>query len=174
MPASRLASEVILDIEQRLHKLEGMINAIDFNIKLLLNDKNIQSRPSPTSLPSNQATVPLTASVEAVEFVQEPIVTLKPPVKRVVQESITYSDSKVIVLAQVEIFDANETNGKRKLIDKVRTNNAGKWTASLFPGAYVVRIAKQATSLKPQVSIQYEINVPVSNKPLSLPARKID
>ena len=88
--------------------------------------------------------------------------------KRVVQEKLIYGDGKNIVMAQIEIF-----NTKGKLIDKRRTNHSGKWTTSLMPGTYIIRVAKTATSSRPSATGQYEIVVEPESKPLQLGIRTL-
>ncbi len=176
MSKERSASEVLLSLEDRIENLEGLVRSIDHNVKLLLSRQNapVATPPAPVVRATAEAPsviVPTpkernAPSVEAVEFVQEE--QENPSKKRVVQEKLTYADGKVIILAQVEVFDING-----KLADKRKTNNAGKWTSSLLPGKYTIRVAKQRTSLKPQVTGQYEIVVPPGDKPLQLESRKL-
>jgi hypothetical protein len=176
-PKKRTASEAIISLEQRVERMEGLLKSIDHNVKLQLSRQNVQLTvpsgpvlmPGPVTVSAPTASAPIgpAPTVEAVEF---PQVEIQPAtnVKRVVQEKVTYGDSKVIIIAQVEIFDM-----AGKLIDKKQTNNAGKWTSSLLPGKYLVRVAKQRTSTKPQATGQYEILVPPGNKPLQLGNRKL-
>jgi hypothetical protein len=160
----RSASEVILSLEHEVSCLKGMINSIDHNVKLLLSRQNVQlSVPVQQKLHQSPVLARAeSATVEAVEFVQVD------NGKRVVQERLTYGDSKPIILAQVEIFGMDG-----KLVDKRKTNNAGKWTSSLPPGKYMIRVAKTATSVKAQVTGQYEINITPGDKPLQLDSRKV-
>jgi hypothetical protein len=172
----RSASDVLLSIEERVEVLEGAVKSIDHNVKLLLSRQNAKLAASsvkllPSQMPAAETPTPAqpqaeAPTVEAVEFVQ--VQKDNPNAKRVVQEKLTYMDSKVIILAQVEIFNMNG-----ECIDTRRTNNTGKWTSSLRPGKYTVRVAKQQTSVKPQVTGQYDIVVPPGNKPLQLENRKL-
>ncbi|KKN67644.1 hypothetical protein LCGC14_0459030 [marine sediment metagenome] len=164
----RTASEIILSLEQRVETMEGLVRSIDHNIKLVLSRQNAQLHAVSPPAPPEPAPPPSspTPTVEAVEFVQvQPSTPVK---KRVVQEKLVYGDLKGIILAQVEIFDMSG-----KLVDKKRTNNAGKWASSLFPGKYMIRVAKQKTAAKPQATGQYEIIVTPGIKPLQLENRKL-
>lgn len=175
----RTASEAILALEDDVAELKGMLKVIDNNVKLLLSRQNAKLTisanpvlipgPATATVLAPTSTSTVTNSVESVESVEFPQVDPNAPArKRVVQEKITYGDGKVIILAQVEIFDLDGN-----LIDKKKTNSTGKWTVSLLPGKYLVRVAKPRTSTKPQATGQYEILVLPGDKPLQLGNRKL-
>lgn len=177
----RKTSDVLIDLEEKVSQILSYVRTLDTNLKLLLNEKNtqqppqniqealkqaVESRPSEAFQPS--ADKPQ-VTAEPVDFPQvEPV---KPGGKeRVVQEKIFYKkDNKVVLLAQVEIFDSS---GK-KLVKKTRTNNQGAWTAKLSPGSYHLRVAKSATSTKPAICVNYQINVTPGDGPLTLESRKL-
>jgi len=170
----RSASEVLLSLENRVEILEGLVRSIDHNIKLLLNNKNISERKI-IKEPINKISKPKVSkdksaskvvTADAVDFVQ--VDSGVKNRKRTVRERLTYSDSKAIVLAQVEIFDSSG-----QLIAKKRTNNEGKWTESLLPGEYSIRVAKGKTSINPPIGVNYEIFVSPDDKPLQLEDRKL-
>lgn len=92
-----------------------------------------------------------------------------PPVpdkKSPVKQKVIYPNGKNICLANVEIFSLGPTG--EHLIKKCRTNSAGKWSAPLSSGRYTVCVSKIGTSTKPNVDVTYEIDIPVSDKPLEL------
>lgn len=176
---NRTASEAILALEDSVDEIKGILKVLDTNVKLLLSRQNVKLTipsgpvlmpgPVTVSAPEAPTSIAPTASAVTVEAVEFPQVDVNaPPRKRVVQEKLTYGDGKVIILAQVEIFDLSGN-----LVDKRKTNNTGKWTSSLMPGKYLIRIAKQRTSTKAQATGQYEILVLPGNKPLQLGSRKL-
>jgi hypothetical protein len=81
-----------------------------------------------------------------------------------VQQLILYPDKKNVCLAHVEIF--NENNN---LVKKVKTNAMGKWMATLDPGIYKINVSKVAAGNKPPVELSYEVEIPISDRPLELP-----
>ncbi len=84
-----------------------------------------------------------------------------------IQQKVLYPDNKVVVLANIEIFDTN-----KNLIKKTKTNNVGKWNALLEPGAYVVHVFKSGTVDKPSIDRKFEISVPVIDTPIELDVLK--
>ncbi len=159
MTKERQVSQVILDLEKKIDDILGYVKSIDTNVKLVLNSVNLNNRALPSKIGSKIATV------EPVEFAQ---VSGDSKAPRTVQGKLIYSDSKVMILAQVEIFDSSG-----QLVKKTKTNNAGKWIASLLPGTYNVRVAKAGNSVKPSVAGQYAVTVQPGNEPLQLESKKI-
>jgi hypothetical protein len=176
----RKLSDVVIGLENDMKDVLGLLRSLDTNVKLLLNSQNMQRVPNPPreavfeahkSIPRPTAEAPAPGpTVEAVDFPQAFVPKTdfagRP---RTVQEKLYYaSDSKVILLAQIEIFDE-----AGKLVNKTRTNNQGAWTARLAPGAYKIRVAKTKTSTKPQVLETYNIMVTSGEGPLPLESRKL-
>lgn len=189
MANKRSASEVLLSLEDRIETLEGLARSIDHNVKLLLNNYNmINRKPIDKSTkqitPSKSKEVSKPKKKDSSEVVTAKVATAKTVTaesvdfvqverdienrKRTVQERLTYSNSKPIILAQVEIFDSS---GNR--VSKKNTNSKGMWAESLLPGEYKIRVAKGKTSVNPQVTANYELSVSPSEVPLQLEDRKL-
>lgn len=177
----RKLSDVVIGLENDMKDVLGLLRSLDTNVKLILNAQNMQQVSNPpreavfkahqsmSRHPTAEAPTP-GPTVEAVEFPKAFIPKTdfagKP---RTVQEKLYYAvDSKVILLAQVEIFDE-----AGELVNKTRTNNQGAWTARLAPGTYKIRVAKTKTSTKPQVLETYNIMVTSGEGPLPLESRKL-
>lgn len=71
------------------------------------------------------------------------------------QQRINYSDGKPVFMATVEIFDSNQN-----LVKQTKTNQVGKWLASLGTGEYIVKVTKGNSPLKPKVVLNYRISIP--------------
>lgn len=80
-----------------------------------------------------------------------------------VQQRVTYSDTKSVTSANVEIYDTNNT-----LVRQVKTNQAGKWMTSLPPGNYSVKVTKFQTNIKPKVESVFSISVTESDSGVEL------
>jgi len=78
--------------------------------------------------------------------------------KVTVEQSVFYPDGTKAVLVNVEIFNASNS-----LIKKSKTNSAGKWTALLDSGKYLIKLTKAPVNGKPLIQKQFEIDV-VSNE----------
>jgi hypothetical protein len=194
----RKSTDVLLSLEAKVTESLGLLRNIDNNLKLLLNQKNVSEQtvknlqalmpqPTPIKMEAPAVTDPkppvvvnqapsVSNSVEAVDFPQidNPVPVGGPP--RTVQEKILYEkDGKIILLAQVEIFQEEVINNQPtlKLVKKTRTNNQGTWTAKLPPGVYKVRVAKQPVQNRPAIAKTYEVRVISGEGPLILESRKL-
>lgn len=195
----RKSTDVLLSLEAKVTESLGLLRNIDNNLKLLLNQKNISEQTvknlqalTPQPAPSIKMEAPavtdpkppvvanqvpsVSNSVEAVDFpqVDNPVPVGGPP--RTVQEKILYEkDGKIVLLAQVEIFQEEVINNQPtlKLVKKTRTNNQGTWTAKLPPGVYKVRVAKQPVQNRPAIAKTYEVRVISGEGPLILESRKL-
>ena len=184
------ASELLLELEQKIDLILGYLKTSDLNYKLIIArlDKLASSINQPIATtpvkPSMVPTVPqLTPRIAVPEFqeVDEnnlPIINeeLQPQSgrrdqrtpgqnkkKTQVQQKISYPDGKVVILANVEISD-----GAGQVVKQTRTNHAGKWSAALEPGKYLVKIYKPPTSNKPVVEQKFVVDIPASDTPLEL------
>jgi hypothetical protein len=88
---------------------------------------------------------------------------LEPDKKVPVSQKVLYPDGKAVVLANVEIY-----NSAKELLKKTRTNNVGKWAATLDPGKYTIRVQKTGTNEKPAVERSFEVDIPVSEGSVDL------
>lgn len=185
------ASEILLELEQKVDLILGYLKTSDLNYKLIiarldkltsLVNQNTFTQPatiSKTNILDNKL-IPKPAVVEFHEMDEEnnPVINeeLQPQAgrrdlrtqgqnkkKTQVQQKISYPDGKVVILANIEIFDNN-----KKLVKQTRTNSAGKWNASLSAGKYFIKIYKAPTSNKPLISKEYEVDIPESDILLEL------
>lgn len=80
-----------------------------------------------------------------------------------IQQKIVYKeDGKSICLAHVSIY-------KNSILQKeVKTNAAGKWSASLEPGKYIIKITKHGSNERTNIEKSFDISVPESNAPVQL------
>lgn len=79
------------------------------------------------------------------------------------QQRIIYPDQKPVYMANVEIFDINS-----KLVKQTKTNQVGKWLASLASGEYQIKISKAGGPLKPKVEMEYRILIPNQDSAVDL------
>lgn len=162
------ASELLVEINQKLDSLLGIVRNQDLLLKTLNNriSKNSQSIPPPENKIINSST----ELVSDDEFVQVNTDEFNAEIQKsggkkvAVQQRVTYSDGKNICLASVEITGDNLKSSK-----KLKTNAMGKWIAVLEPGNYVVRISKPANKNKQVITISSSFTVTESDKPVELP-----
>lgn len=180
---NKKASELLVEMDQKLDKILGIIGNHDLLLKTLNNrvsNKNVvQSIPTQPqkSLPGLKPGITLgdfgleqTELVSDNEFVQvntdhfDAEIQKSNGKKVAVQQKVTYSDGKNICLASVEI-----TGESLKVPKKLKTNAMGKWLAALDPGNYVVSVNKSKNTNKQSVAISMNITIPESDKPIELP-----
>ncbi len=80
-----------------------------------------------------------------------------------VQQKISYADGKNVYMANVQILDSNNN-----IIKQTKTNQTGKWLASLAPGDYKVMVSKSGTTLKPKVELSYSVTIPIQDSTVEL------
>jgi len=85
-----------------------------------------------------------------------------------VQQRILYADGKNVYMANVDILDI-----ENKLVKQTKTNQVGKWLASLSPGDYQVNVFKAGTQLKPKVELSYRVTIPNQDSTVELETRKV-
>ena len=183
MTDKRKASEVLLSLEKRIEKVEGMVAQIDLNVKSILNKLNIASKAKALTFdpplippPKRQPiATPLAGPVviptvdDVVTFPQVEI----PASQRssVVEQKVVYSDGRPVILAAVTIAEAAiPTN----IIAKKKTDSHGKWHNMLLGGKYVVEVIKGPTAAKRGFKVEYEIEVPGDGKPLTLEMKQVE
>lgn len=181
--SEKKATDLLVEIDEKIDQILSYIKVQDFNYKILLNrvnsliEKSEAFKGGAAAVPAPAAAAPppfsVTAPKEEVEFVVEPEPEKKKfnpegSVKKVpVQQKVIYPDDSLVCLARVDIL----SNGE--LVKQVRTVQTGKWNAALLPGEYEVRISKSATKTKPQVNISYNIKVPESSNTVEIETKKV-
>jgi len=181
------ATDILVEINQKVDKLLGMVANHDLLLKTLNNklnktnipteNLNIPQVPLKTNIPGLKPGVVLGPNgleqkeiVSDDEFVQVNTDHLDAEIQKsngkkvAVQQRVTYADGSNICLANVEI-----TGNNLKAPKKLKTNAMGKWLIALEPGQYVVAITKSANKNKQGIAISMNITIPESDKPVELP-----
>jgi len=78
-------------------------------------------------------------------------------------QSVTDNTGKNIPLAIVEVYDLSN-----KLITSCRTDALGKWSASISPGNYYVKITKNDAKTKKLMESKVSFNVNYSQTPIEI------
>ncbi len=85
-------------------------------------------------------------------------------------QRIVYPDGKPVYMANVEIIDLITQN----LVKQTKTNQTGKWLASLVPGEYQVKISKGSNSLKSKVELDYRVTIPNQDSTVDLGTKMVE
>ena len=147
---SQSATEVLAEIHQHTTQILGYMKSIDYKYSLLLKriEKQLEENFSPALPPP-----------------EEPKKS-----KVLIQQLVSYPDNKWAPLVVVKIYDR-----EKHLIKETKTNSAGKWTANLDPGEYFIHLLKASVGQnKPKIDQYFSITVESSEKPIELPAQKIE
>lgn len=197
----RKVSDVILDMEEKVRYLTGLVTNLDNNTKLILDRLNFiintkpAEKPTPERTPATKSNImvakPMSGNLVDDDYDEygNPQLTEaimpggqrrtsrtqeKPSSKVPVSQRILFPDGQAIVLASVEILRPQQ-NKDPVLIKQTRTNPKGRWIAALEPGEYIVHIMKRqsADSSKLPVELRFPIQVPSSDEPLELPSPEL-
>lgn len=87
-----------------------------------------------------------------------------------VHQRIIYPDGKPVYMANVEIFEATTQN----VVKQTKTNQVGKWLASLSPGEYQIKIFKGGNSLKGKVELNYRVTIPNQDSTVDLGTKTVE
>lgn len=195
MTDQRKATDILLDMEERLNIALKMISNLDMNMKIVVNRLNQQSNIQPGQTQpvqfqtpiSNLPSLPQPEDKQVIETSPEDIVGLsEKPIKSArsprssvdtnnievksgkkvpVQQRLVDQNGKDLFLAELQIMDVE----KKNLIAKVRTNAAGKWQAALQPGRYSIQIVKTDSSTKKKYEATNDVNIPNIDAVFTLP-----
>lgn len=165
----RKATDIILDLEQKVDNLTRYLTNVDLNIKLILNRldglktadlSNVEARPSQDPKPTP---VPVEKQVTVESFAQVPGSSEKKIIKSVVApkqkkntiyQRVFYPDSGKAILVNVNIFDEQGSPA-----GQTKTDMSGKWKILLRPGKYTVVLKKSGTQNKPPIDETYPITI---------------
>ncbi len=86
-----------------------------------------------------------------------------------VQQRICFPDNKPVFMASVDIFDVQQN-----LVKQTKTNQVGKWLASLSPGTYLIKVAKGSSPLKPKVELSYTVMIPNQDSTVDLGVKTVE
>jgi hypothetical protein len=81
-----------------------------------------------------------------------------------IKQSLKYPDGRPLAMAKIDIYDVDKIN----LISSVKSSILGEWVESLLPEKYIINIFKKASGDKPEVSLEYMLDIPNSTTPLKL------
>jgi hypothetical protein len=174
MNKKRMASDVLIEIESKLDNILGYIRNIDFNNKLIIQRiSKLEGGKVPVEVGSKVQK--RTASTPSVQPSVSPVGGIvsdnsdsendqkNSAQKYLVQQKITYSDDKNVILVNIHIFDSDNN-----LIQKTRTSSSGKWSVGLGEGKYKVVLNKPGSTKRPALSKEFFINVSSDAHPLVL------
>lgn len=199
----RSATEILLSIEAKLIVLEKRTQNTEFLLKTLLSKTNSTNSNAGSIPPPVQNTIPVTSNVinkdnfelrpktnvfaelaaqQGIDLDMTESASIRTATrgqrgpkpsggqKISVSQILSFGDSPVF-LANVEVL--NENN---ELINQSRTNNKGRWMMALAQGSYQVHVTKRFApdSGKKSIDTTYQIEVPLSDKPLELDPRLIN
>jgi hypothetical protein len=161
-PKERKATDVLLDLETKIDAMQRAINSLSFDMKLVLEAikaKNVRLKSE-----SGSDSKPASAAAVTAPTVTAP--TVGPNI--VVTHAMVYADNKPIRLGKVEIFNLDN-----ELITSVMTNHTGKWTVTLKPGTYNIKLTKGATADKVALTHKYQINISEGQSNKDVPVIKV-
>lgn len=171
---TRKATDVLLNIEQQNIEILGHLRNQDMLLKNIINkiSKNEVKQNNITEVESKKSIMPglkpgVILNNDSTLVGKVKISDVNSSYKTQVQQRITFSDGKSVTSASVEIFSFEDN--KSLLIENKKTNATGKWTASLAPGKYLIKVFKKESAKHPVVNIQDELIIPDSDKPVQLP-----
>jgi len=112
------------------------------------------------------------AMKEAAEQNNKQVSTQIPTSTRVIPtyQKVAYEDGKAVYMAGVEIYGSDGV-----LIKKSTTDQVGKWKEALLPGEYLIKVNKSGNNKRPQVNMEYKINIPIAQTaPLDLGTKTVE
>lgn len=191
-PKTIKATELLQELDSKVSEILAYVKNIDFKYNLILDKLNkpisfveVEKKEKvalidpldsvsfvehkskslfeePKDLKSKIAAA-LSAASAATDSNKSENINTKSNKKISVQQRIVYPDNKNVFMASVEILDLNGN-----IIEKLKTNNVGKWIVTLTSGEYQVKINKTSTNNKPEINMIYNITVPDQNTILDL------
>ena len=168
--AEKKATDLLLEMDNKIDSILNYIKNIDLNIKLVSNKLAAPFNAEIAGIKSkSQAIKPSIIEEPEVIFTEVDTNFEKEQTRKVtVHQKILYPNDKPAVLANVKIF----TNPAKKEIKATKTNHSGKWNAVLDPGSYFVHITKAEVADKPKIDHYFEIDIPASKMPIELESKK--
>lgn len=171
----RKATDILLDLEEKLDKLLSYVVNMDNNYKIILSriDNLKSSTVSVASSSNNRPPAETKPALEPVKneteeeldnFIDVSNSSIPSKVLKVkVSQVVKYPKSKGlkqnnVVLASVKIYDFNGREGGN-IVGENRTDQNGRWKIDLSPGKYFVHILKPASTQKPQIDHYFPISV---------------
>jgi len=188
-PKTIKATELLQELDLKVSEILAYVKNIDFKYNLILDKLN---KPASFVEVEKKEKVALINPLDSVSFVEHKSKSLfeepkdlkskiaaalsaaaapdsnkseniKSNKKISVQQRIVYPDNKNVFMASVEVLDLNGN-----IIEKLKTNNVGKWIVTLTSGEYQVKVNKAGTNNKREINMMYNITVPDQNTILDL------
>lgn len=176
------ASDLLLELNAKMDQILGLLTNQDMLLKVLANkvghlEGQKTQRPVPPSEVPRKA-LPVAAKTAASELAPFPgikpgvnlnikkeevarrgasrknLVNPPEPTNAQVIQKVIYQDGTTVGQAVVDVYDLEQN-----LLKKLRTNPAGKWSASLAPGSYIVQLFKGGMANRPPINTIYQIEV---------------
>lgn len=168
----RKATDVLLDLEEKINKLLSYVVNMDNNYKIILSRLDALKNVTPVALPVSSPTKKVEENKiiksapikeDSVDFVEssdpKPIASNKIRVSQVVKYPKDKAAKQVnAVLASVKIYDSRGKDSG-SVVAENRTDQNGRWKIDLEPGEYFVHILKPASTHKPQIDHYFPINI---------------
>jgi hypothetical protein len=182
----RNASDILLELENKINNLISTVNLCNANNQFILNTVNtlrkelvmkehVDMKKDELYLNISKELIEIkkptdmaqTTSVIAAKNMNKSMIKVneneKSDKKIPIIQKITDEFSKDIFMADISIMDE-----EKNIVAKSKTNAVGKYTASLKPGKYTVRIIKTDTVSKKKFEAEQMIEIENSNAPLTL------
>jgi len=173
----RKATDIILELEEKVNKLLSYVVNMDNNYKLIISRLD-QLKSSQVSVALNpSAKLPLNdienaKSQQVTKKPEEPVTFINvedsepKPIKNnkiKVSQAVKYPKDKGakqnnVILASVKIYDEKGVEGGN-IVGENRTDQNGRWKIELSPGNYFVHIIKPASSQKPKIDHYFPISI---------------
>lgn len=181
----RKATDILLELEEKVEKLLSYVVNMDNNYKLIISrlDHLKTGNVSVASSASQKQEVNIPLEKQPVKKIEEPITFInvedaepKPNKSSKVRVSqvVKYPKDKGtkqnnVILASVKIYDSKGVEGGNIVGDN-RTDQNGRWKIDLAPGNYFVHIVKPASSQKPKIDHYFPISIDGEKSSLDLEA----
>jgi hypothetical protein len=163
----REASDVLLDLEDKIDEIISVIKNQDLLLKILSNKIN-----SLEGVINNNTSLvlPVNNVVESAPVEKKILVGKKDTTDNsgniLVSQVIKNSNGKNISMARVEVFSIDEDGGM-VLVSGKKANVSGKWTANLKPGKYKIKAFKLISD-KESFNAESDVIIPEGNEFIQL------
>lgn len=167
----RKATEILLELEEKLDKVLSYIVNMDNNYKIILSRLD-HLKSNSISVAAASPVLENSPKINKIQEAAEGLETfvdvseahsISNGVKVKVSQVVKYPKSKGlkqnnVVLASVKIYDSNGKDGGN-IVGENRTDQNGRWKIDLLPGQYFVHILKPASTQKPLIDHYFPITI---------------
>lgn len=176
----RKATDILLDLEDKLDKLLLHVANMDNNYKIIIsrldqlkNNNSVAFQPKNAEISSsfqpdnsgfsvsvsNSEIIDKKESKNSIQNADNQVKHEKIRVSQVVRyPKGKNSKQNNVVLASVKIYDSKGVESG-SVVGENRTDQNGRWKIDLSPGSYFVHILKPASTQKPQVDHYFPIDI---------------